>query len=414
MDKPFSLFDSAGRHSQLILQGIKTLSHGFMSSGDAVSLANALGHMRGPVVKVAQFLATLPGVLPPEYASALANLQNQAPPMNPLFVRRRMANELGPNWQQHFATFDISPSFAASLGQVHKAILNGGFPVACKLQYPRMSHLVEADLNQLHLWLRLYKAVDGTIDHSEILKEIRSHLEQELDYKLERQNMNHFSSYYSHLMVVPKVIPDLSTSKLLTMEWHEGKSVWDTHISPETVATMLFHAWYTPFYERGWLHSDPHPGNYVINQQGQLVVFDFGCTRQFSPTFVEGVRTLYQALKNNTSPIDAFYMWGFKNLTEETSQALTMWARLLFDPLLDNNVRTLYDNPETVRKQAENVYHALQKAGGITPPREFVLMDRTALGLGSVITRMKAKLNWHKLFESIIATTWHHQGKAGH
>lgn len=397
MDDVWSLWNAAGRHGQLALQGLRVASHALRNGGDAASLADALGQLRGPIVKVAQFLATLPGMLPPDYADALSKLQSHAPPMNPLFVKRRMTTELGGHWQKNFASFNMQPSFAASLGQVHQAILQDGRTVACKLQYPRMDHVIETDLQQLQWWLSLYHTLDGTIDHTDILQEIRSHLADELDYSLEHQNMQNFTAHYSHLMTVPQVVSELSTGKLLTMSWHKGIPVWEA--PPEMVAEQLFRAWYTPFYQHGWLHSDPHPGNYCFDEvTGKIVVFDFGCVRRFDATFVQGVKDLYGALQNNTSPHPALEAWGFAPLTHELADALTLWARLLFEPLLDDRDRLLYDNPNDIQKRAENVYKALKKAGGVRPPREFVLMDRTALGLGGVLTRLKAKLNWHQLF----------------
>lgn len=405
MDDPFSLLGTVGRHGHLAFQGLKAASHVLKGGGNAAALAEALGHMRGPVVKIAQFLATLPEVLPPEYVQALAGLQNQAPPMVPILVKRRMANELGADWHQHFSSFNMAPSFAASLGQVHQGVLNDGRVVACKLQYPRMEHVIEADLTQLQWWIGLYKAVDGTIDHADILKEIRAHLGEELDYVLEQKNMVDFAAHYAHLLKVPGVVSDLSTSKLLTMTWQEGDNVWDAKLSPEDKARALFRAWYTPFYEKGWLHADPHPGNYAFDANGQLIVFDFGCVRRFSDSFVKGVKLLHSALCRSESPLEAFALWGFKDVSPEAVEALTLWAQLLFEPLLDDCVRPLYDDPHNVRKRAENVYQALQKAGGIKPPREFVLMDRTALGLGSVLTRLNAKLNWHQLFMDVAGTS---------
>lgn len=402
MDDALPFLGTIGRHGQLALQGLRVATHALRGGGNPAALAEALGQLRGPAIKIAQFLATLPGILPAEYAAALATLQNNAPPMNPLFVKRRMASELGSDWQKHFAAFEMAPTFAASLGQVHRATLHNGQIVACKLQYPRMEHVIETDLEQLQWWLGLYKAWDGTIDHTDILKEIHSHLTQELDYSVEQKNMMDFNNHYSHLMIIPEVIAELSTGKLLTMTWLDGSKVWNTS-SPEDTAEKLFRAWYTPFYQRGWLHSDPHPGNYLLHESGKLIVFDFGCVRHFEPSFVKGVKALYASLKDGTSPLPALALWGFRDVTPSLEQALILWADLLFEPLLDDRVRPLHYDPEDVRLRAEGVYKALQHAGGIRPPQEFVLMDRTALGLGGVLTRLKAELNWHQLFEEVLA-----------
>src|SRR6478735_1835905 len=113
---------------------------------DAASLAAALGGLKGPIMKVAQLLATIPEALPAEYAAELGQLQSQAPPMGWAFVRRRMAAELGPDWESKFGNFEREAAASASLGQVHEALSHDGRPLAVKLQYPDMQSAVEADL----------------------------------------------------------------------------------------------------------------------------------------------------------------------------------------------------------------------------------------------------------------------------
>src|ERR1700675_3157214 len=140
-------------------------------SSHAEDLRTILGGLKGPLMKVAQFLSTVPDALPAEYAAELAQLQSNAPAMGWNFVRRRMANELGPDWQAKFASFGQEASAAASLGQVHRARLPDGTEVACKLQYPDMASTVEADLRQLKLAMAVYARMDNAIRQDEIYKE---------------------------------------------------------------------------------------------------------------------------------------------------------------------------------------------------------------------------------------------------
>ena len=156
---------------------------------EATELRAALGGLKGPLMKVAQLVATIPDALPAEYASELAQLQNQAPAMGWPFVRRRMSAELGADWQSKFAGFDHDAAAAASLGQVHRATSKEGGALACKLQYPEMQSAVEADLKQLQLIFALYKRMNPAIDPSEIAKEIGARLREELDYDLEARHM---------------------------------------------------------------------------------------------------------------------------------------------------------------------------------------------------------------------------------
>jgi len=149
----------------------------------ASDLKSALGGLKGPLMKAAQLLATIPDALPPEYARELAQLQANAPAMGWAFVRRRMASELGPDWQSKFTRFDKEASFAASLGQVHRATLLDGTDAACKLQYPDMSSALEADINQLKLVFAVGQRFDPAIRTDEIHAEITERLREELDYR---------------------------------------------------------------------------------------------------------------------------------------------------------------------------------------------------------------------------------------
>src|SRR4249920_1352824 len=156
---------------------------------NATELAAALGGLKGPIMKVAQLMATIPDALPPEYAAELMKLQSDAPPMGWAFVKRRMAAELGADWQKKLSSFEHHPAAAASLGQVHRARTLDGEEVACKLQYPDMQSAVEADLNQLQLLFAIRKRFDPAIDTSEIAVEIGARLREELDYFREAKHV---------------------------------------------------------------------------------------------------------------------------------------------------------------------------------------------------------------------------------
>src|SRR6202171_6124152 len=169
---------------------------------NASELAAALGGLKGPIMKVAQLLATIPDALPPEYAAELATLQSEAPPMGWAFVKRRMMAELGTDWQSKFASFEHHPAAAASLGQVHRALSHKGSELACKLQYPDMQSAVEADLQQLDWIFAIHRRMDPAIDTSEIGKEIGARVREELDYVREAK---HVALYRTMLAKTPEV-----------------------------------------------------------------------------------------------------------------------------------------------------------------------------------------------------------------
>src|SRR5215467_5075168 len=171
------------------LAGERYLGIGLDRGRHAAELKAVLGGIKGPLMKVAQLLATIPDALPKEYAQELVQLQANAPPMGWPFVRRRMASELGPDWQSRFRNFERTAARAASLGQVHRATALDGTPLACKLQYPDMASAVEADLRQLKLAMTLYERYDRAVSTAEIHAEISERLREELDYEREAAHM---------------------------------------------------------------------------------------------------------------------------------------------------------------------------------------------------------------------------------
>jgi predicted unusual protein kinase regulating ubiquinone biosynthesis (AarF/ABC1/UbiB family) len=390
--------------------------------GNALALAAALGGLKGPIMKVAQLLATIPDALPPEYANELIKLQSQAPPMGWAFVKRRMQAELGAGWEKKFETFEHHPAAAASLGQVHKArSLSVGkdsrAELACKLQYPDMQSAVEADLSQLNLLFALRKRFDPAIDATEIKDEIADRLREELDYKREAKHVALYREMLANepLIRVPKVWPDLSTGRLLTLGWAEGTKMLAHKQDPLEVrnrlATAMFTAWWFPFSRFGVIHGDPHLGNYTVFQEGGapagINLLDYGCIRIFPPSFVQGVVDLYRGLLTGDDAlvVHAYETWGFKRLSREIIDILNIWARFVYGPLLDDRVRSIADGVkpgEYGRKEAFRVHQALKQKGPVTVPREFVFMDRAAIGLGAVFLHLAAELNFYRLFNEAI------------
>jgi predicted unusual protein kinase regulating ubiquinone biosynthesis (AarF/ABC1/UbiB family) len=380
----------------------------------AEDLKAILGGLKGPLMKVAQFLSTIPDALPAEYAAELAELQANAPAMGWGFVRRRMAGELGTDWQSKFASFGQEAAAAASLGQVHRATLHDGTAVACKLQYPDMASTVEADLRQLRLAMSLYKRMDSAIQSDDIYTEISDRLREELDYRREAAQMKLYGLMLGseELVDIPKPIESHSTGRLLTMTWLEGKGLQsrlDAGMALEErnrLARAIFNAWYKPLYHYGVIHGDPHLGNYQVRDDNGLNLLDFGAIRVFPAKFVRGVIDLHEAIRENDMDRahHAYEQWGFVDLSREKMEILNQWARFIYEPLMEDRVRRIQENddPNFGRSVAEKVHAGLKTTGGVRPPREFLLMDRSAVGLGSVFLRLKAELNWHRLFYEMI------------
>lgn len=399
------------------LAGNRYLGLNIDKAEHAAQLTSALGGLKGPLMKVGQILSTIPEALPAEYAKDFQQLQSNAPPMGWPFVRRRMKAELGADWETKFKAFDKEASAAASLGQVHKAVMHDGRAIACKLQYPDMASAIKADLAQLKLIFSLYEKYDSSIQTKYIHEELAERLYEELDYSLEAK----YGKLYGHMLSnepnvhVPAIIDELSTDRLLCTTWMDGEKILtfvDAHPEQRNrLAMNMFRAWYVPLYYYGIIHGDPHLGNYTVRADDSINLLDFGCVRIFPPTFVEGVINLYRALMSNDNAlaVHAYETWGFKNLSKEQVETLNIWARFLYGPIMDDKTRPIGEVTNGIygRETAEKVHKKLRELskekGGVAVPREFVFMDRAALGLGSVFLHLKAEINWYRVFNELIA-----------
>jgi predicted unusual protein kinase regulating ubiquinone biosynthesis (AarF/ABC1/UbiB family) len=385
---------------------------GDVDARNARALKETLGQLKGPLMKVAQMFATIPDLLPPEFAEQLTELQMNAPAMGAAFVRRRMAAELGPEWMSRFAAFDLKPAAAASLGQVHRATSLDGRALAVKLQYPDMQSAVESDLGQLRALMAVGRQMFGAIDTREMVVEISARIREELDYEREAKSMSLYRTFFAarNDIAAPASYPELSTGRLLTMDWLDGRGLTQftdaAQESRDAIAKLLFEAWWNPLIRIGVIHGDPHLGNYTFAGEAErLNLLDFGCIRIFPPSFVGGVVRLYRALiaDDRDGQAEAYRIWGFKGLSGELIDTLNIWARFIYGPLLDDRERTVADgiSPGAYgRREAFEVKQALETRGPVTIPREFVFMDRAAIGLGSAFLRLGARHNWRRLFET--------------
>src|SRR6202047_1480294 len=210
-------------------------------------------------------------------------------------------------------------------------------------------------------------------------------------------------------VAVPEPFPELSTARLLTMTWLEGtpflEAVAAAAARGNARAPHMFRACYVPFYFSGVIHGDPHLGNYTVRPDSGINLLDFGCVRIFPPAFVQGVIDLYHALDRDDPAlaVQAYESWGFRDLSREMIAVLNRWANFVYAPLLDDRKRRIQEQEGANGRDVVAEVHAeIRRLGGVMPPREFVFMDRAAIGLGSVFMHLKAEINWHRLFHELI------------
>ncbi|MBI1919615.1 MAG: AarF/ABC1/UbiB kinase family protein [Geobacter sp.] len=253
----------------------------------ALQLLGTMGYMRGAVMKLGQLLASLPLVVPEEFARTLASLHFQAPPMHYSVVREVFLDEFGREPEELFASFERRAFAAASLGQVHRARLHSGEEVAVKVQYPDIARTIKSDLRNLRILLQPMCMTADWHNHLEKLADIEEMLMMETDYQQEarfgREIRNNFTS--EDRIVVPRIYEEYSTRRVLTTEYLCGvhldqflaadpdQELRDHFTHLITAATMRL------LYRSHWLLADPNPGNYIFMDDGRLGLIDFGCTR---------------------------------------------------------------------------------------------------------------------------------------
>jgi predicted unusual protein kinase regulating ubiquinone biosynthesis (AarF/ABC1/UbiB family) len=270
----------------------------------AIRLLETMGYLRGAVMKVGQALANLPDILPGEVLEALERLHFDAPPMHFALLREYVRNELGDEPEEIFGSFESTAFAAASLGQVHRAVLQSGRDVAVKVQYPGIRTAIRSDFRSLSALLlpaRLSKAWDSLRGQFE---DVRRVIEQETDYTQEARSVRMARALFrdDDMIVVPRVYDEYSTSRVLTMEYIDGVHIHDflaTNPSQESrdyFGAKIYQASARLYYAGRLLYADPHPGNYLFLADGRLGFIDFGCVRPYDDEEWANCRQLDTAL----------------------------------------------------------------------------------------------------------------------
>ena len=277
-----------------------------------IQIAETLGEMKGAVMKVGQIASQYKDVFPPEVATALEKLQKDAPPMPYTQIKAQVERELQGNITELFTQFEETPFAAASIGQVHKAVLPSGQHVVVKVQYPDVDKNCDSDLKQVRIALK----IAGVLNMSRALQEqlfaeIRQSLHDELDYVKEAHNLRIFGGFHSRDdgIIIPRVISSHSSKRVLTLTEEMGEplavaATWDNEIK-QKIATHLFHFTAGQLFGLYRMHCDPHPGNFAFRADGSVVAYDFGGIRSYSDSEVQLFRRFAQhAIKGDVTALE--------------------------------------------------------------------------------------------------------------
>jgi predicted unusual protein kinase regulating ubiquinone biosynthesis (AarF/ABC1/UbiB family) len=314
-----------------------------------LQIANTLGEMKGAVMKVGQIASQYKDIFPPEVAQAIAKLQRQAPPMPFADIKAQVEKELGQPIEQVFKDFDDTPFAAASIGQVHKAILPNGEQVVVKVQYPGVDEACESDLKQVRLALRLMGMIK--IDRKlqdQLFKEIQESLDNELNYEIEAQNLEIARTFHEALdskILIPRVFKDYSTRHVLTLSFEPGEkietaSTWPLELRNE-LGRRLFKAMGQEIFFLKRFHCDPHPGNFAFREDGTVVVYDYGGVKVLNHEIVQNFKLLIQAARENNIAEMENKLNALQSITatgQYPAELYEEWIEILLRPLT-----TMYD-----------------------------------------------------------------------
>jgi predicted unusual protein kinase regulating ubiquinone biosynthesis (AarF/ABC1/UbiB family) len=372
----------------------------------ARDVVKAMGDMKGVLMKLGQILSFMDDAVPEVYRAELQRLQSQAPPMSWEVAEAQLRLELGGEIDRHFREIDPKPLAAASIGQVHRAVLRDGTRVAVKIQYPGVDRAIAADLDNYAMLAAVIGAVTPTLDNGPIVKELRDRFLDELDYTLEADHQETFGRLYAAHpdIFVPRVFREHSSRRVLTTELVEGARdfyAFSSEASAEERSRAV-HALYTFAFDSIYLHhifnGDPHPGNYLFLPDGKVAFLDYGCVKRFPPAFLAELRALNRLyllgerdayrdqmiamryiLPAGEGKVDVSWLWDY--------------MRFYYQPLIDD---APYEMTAAYCKQAiEAMFGPAMRR--MNMPGDFVLLNRITFGLNSIFARLGARENFHRM-----------------
>ncbi len=377
---------------------------------EAEDVVGALGEMKGALMKLGQMASYLDEGMPEPMREALAGLRADAPPMPSDLALTEIERSLGRPLHEMFAAIDAEPIAAASIGQVHRAVTLDGREVAVKVQYPGIARAIAADLDNTERLAMLLGMVYPGLNPEELVEELRARINEELDYRHEAKNQILFADYYDgHPHVwIPAVHEDLSTTNVLTTEFVPGRPFEEIYRADraerERVAEILYRFVFRSLNRQYVFNGDPHPGNYLLADDGRVAFLDFGLVKHFEQQEVEQFAALIRAMIDR-DPAE------FRRTAEEVNvlrpgapfedQDIFDWFASYYELILDDEPVTVTTDYSVglLYQTFDAKTHAILKHTNVPPT--FALIQRINLGLFSILGQLGATANWRAISEEL-------------
>lgn len=373
---------------------------GTLSPQAAQRIADALGQLKGPLLKMGQAMSYIAEFLPPEVTSILAKMQNNVPAMGYVFVAKQIEADLGAPVERIFASFERRAFAAASLGQVHRAVLKDGTPVAVKVQYPDMERLVDSDLKTARLLVEGLRLSAGRkYDLSAMFDEARTRILEELDYRREADHAELFGRHFADFpgVQVPTVYREASGRRVLTLAYMPGKTLNEALADGLDQATrnhyglLLIRLFWQQYFGLGALHADPHPGNYLLHD-GRIHLLDFGSIKHLTPTWLQATRLMLRGvLEDDDHCLRAGYdLAGYLQPGDgpDKFELLKTISHLLFAVYKEE---TFDFGVEGRMGTGMRAMHDYGEQVGVQLPPDAIFVHRAAGGILATLFRMKAQ-----------------------
>ena len=381
---------------------------------NAVKLVERSTELKGAFMKLVQMLSMRDDILPAQALDVLSVVQSQVPPMDYKLIREQVKRELGDYPETVFGSFEREAFAAASLGQVHAARLRDGEEVVVKVQYPGVDQTVNEDLKNIKALLRTFALIGRdvmrqNIDPSDVYRELEERLHEELDYVNEAKNIAVFQKMFrdDDEIIIPQVYLDYSSRRVLTMSRIEGYPFADI-LGPgvdqelkDWVALKYFRTVWRQVFEFGMLHTDPHPGNYLVTFHPKLAILDFGSIRVFPEPIRKAYHRLARSILSRDEPAmaDCFVQLGFLDKGDDP-KALVRIMYIIFEPVL---VDRAYDprHYHSVEKGLEIASIGLEARLFKTPGHR-VFLVRALMGLDAYLKQLGTVVNWYREFKACV------------
>lgn len=377
-----------------------------------LQIADTLGEMKGAVMKVGQIASQYKDVFPPEVANAISKLQRQAPAVPFAAIQQQIEKELCKPLSEIFQSFEAEPFAAASIGQVHRAVLPNGQAVVVKVQYPGVDESCESDLKQVRLALRLMGVlkIDKKLQ-DQLFAEIQDSLSAELNYEIEAQNLEVFKTFHAELdpqIIIPTVYKDYSSRRVLTLSLEEGQSIeiastWPLDIRNQ-IGRRLVRALGQEIFFLKRFHSDPHPGNFAFKEDGRVIIYDYGSVKTLSSEIIQHFKVLINAARLEDIPQIEEKLIDLRSIVEKQKfpeQLYRQWIEILLRPL-----NTHYDFREnSAHHDGVRLFKKSLKYWDVFKPSPDTLMiNRTISGHYWNLIQLRVHDNLNDLFEELIPT----------